>query len=201
MPGKQGKSTVPWGLCFSRSIYIKAPSESVWDVITDVDDYPNILSSVVCVERDGLNLSADKREHKTRAQTLQIGSTWKESRAYTKKQRKDICSLQVVKLDNRSEPKIFQVSGASYGSMVTATLQVLKETKSTCTLQFSMGVIPNNLMARFKIGYLYRSRFEQLCYAVVEGDLFDYRQAAEQIYTETKLPADDPIKCIKSLAV
>ena len=151
-----------------------------------MDTYPQTLSTVVAVERFSPDKQPEKYSvgqlKKPREQSvIQTGHGWRESRLYSDQKRKTTCILTVTKIDSSSDPKTFQASVRSWGSTVSATYRVFEDKGgASCKLTMSLGVIPNNLWEKISVGYLFRSRFEQVCLSVIELDLFDYRKAAEK---------------------
>lgn len=172
-----------WGLCLSRSVKVDAPSDVGWQV---VHSYPQGLSSVTSIELDGVpRLPYDSNNLKL---PLHVGSVVTATREYsTSKSRnkkgaktvRDTSTLRVVHIDDSHEPKVIKVSGTWWGSMRTSTVLVSQEEDGSCTIQFSLAVIPNSLWAKLRVAYLNKKLFKQLCKAIIEGDLQDWKRFAD----------------------
>ena len=168
----------------SRSVRVDAPSDIGWQV---VHSYPQGLSSVTSIELDGVPSRLHNNDYSRSPNLpLHVGSVVTATREYTKQRHKkgarkvkDTSTLRVVHIDDSQEPKVIQVSGTWWGSMRTSTVLVSQEEDGSCKIQFSLAVIPNSLWAKFRVAYLNKRLFEQLCSAIIEGDLKDWKRFAD----------------------
>lgn len=120
---------------------VQASCENVWNVISDIELAPNVITTVVSVAR----LSDGK-------EGFQIGTRWKEIRLYDGHEVTQIKTVTSIRKENSVYSAAINVSypGAFQDVTNTSTLEIrpLNGVKNKCLLIGSFGVMPGTLKSR-----------------------------------------------------
>lgn len=140
---------------------IDAPAQRVWDVITDLDGAPEVLSGVERVERlDG-------------ADGFDVGTRWRETRTMFGRQTSEDMAITAIE-----PPRRYTVVADSSGTTYTSTFEVAPLEDHRCRLTMGFGARSAGLAGRLlaaTVGRLFLGATRK----ALERDLDDIAAAAE----------------------
>ena len=111
------------------SLRVDAPAEVVWQVLTDLDRWPEVMSGVVRVEQDGEG-------------PLREGTTWRETRRGGG--REETQEMTVVAVD---EGRSFTAEASAHGTRYASTTRV-EPRGDACELSTTFSGEPGTGRAR-----------------------------------------------------
>lgn len=144
----------------SAQIKINSTKEKVWDVITDIENSANVISSITKIEI--LNPAEDNL----------VGLKWKETRMMFGKE-----AVEVMWVTHSKEYDYYQTRAESHGAIYISLLKVTEENDGVNLEMSFIGEALNmiaKIMSRILGGFMKKSMKEAL-----EADLNDIKKACE----------------------